>query len=299
MTTPDGNLRIASAALSAEIAPLGAELQNLADAHGRSLQWDGDPAVWTGRAPILFPIVGMLRDGRYRLDGKTYALSKHGFARHSRFDVLSCDGRSAALRLAASDATRAVYPFEFVLDIAYALDDLALTVTASVANDGERPMPMSLGFHPAFRWPLPYGAPRADHTVHFERAEPSPIRRIDGDGLLRPETFPTPVDGDRLVLDDALFDDDAVIFDRIASRRVDFGGSDGPRVTVAFDGFPMLGLWTKPGGARFLCIEPWHGIADPESFDGELADKPGIVIVRPGESRRSSMTIALDRPPPA
>ncbi len=293
MNPESPTVRIASSALSLSIATLGAEMHDLRDADGRSLQWDGDPAVWAGRAPILFPIVGELAGGHYRLDGRAYPLGRHGFARKSSFSVVAHDERSAVLRLAASDATRAVYPFEFTLDVAYTVDNDGLAIDATIVNGGERPMPASFGVHPAFRWPLPYDQPRADHDVRFERDEPAPIRRLDAAGLVLPEPQPTPVEERVLALRDALFDDDALVFDRVASRRVSYGAPQGPRVEVTFADFPFLGVWTKPGGAHFVCIEPWQGIADPVGYDGDLFEKPGIVVIEPGRSRTFSMTIAV------
>ena len=285
-------LKIASTGLSAEISTIGAELRNLADASGLPLQWDGDPAVWTGRAPILFPIIGMLAGGQYRLDGETYTMAKHGIARHARFATVMHAADRATLRLEADDETRRAYPFDFRLDIDFALVDACLRMTATISNLDTRPMPASFGFHPALRWPLPYGQPRADHRIRFDHDEPAPIRRIDGDGLLRPEPQPTPVVGDTLLLSDALFVDDAVIFDRLNSRHLHYGAAAGPGLDVRFDDFATLGVWTKPG-AGFICIEPWQGCADPVGFSGELRDKPGIVVIEPGASRTYAMTITV------
>jgi len=285
-------LTIASTGLSARIATFGSELQDLADGEGRRLQWDGDPAVWSGRAPILFPIIGELAGGHYRLDGRSYAMGRHGFARRSLFEVVSHDDGSAVLRLAANDETRKAYPFEFTLDVAFSLSAATLSVAATIANHGDAPMPASLGFHPAFRWPLPFGQPRAAHDIRFAQDEPAPIRGLDRNGLVKPESFATPVDRDVLVLCDDLFVDDALIFDRVVSRRVTYGAAAGPRIEVRFDDFPALGVWTKPG-AGFVCIEPWQGIADPVGFQGEFRDKPGIVTMAAGGSRRFAMSIAL------
>ena len=293
MTTDARKLKIASSGLSATIDPLGAELQDLCDAEGRSLQWDGDPAVWTGRAPLLFPIVGMLAGGHYRLDGRTTAMAKHGFARRSTFAVVSHAPHAAVLRLSATDETRAAYPFDFTLDVAFTLVDAALRIVATIVNHGDTTMPASFGFHPAFRWPLPYGEPREDHVLRFAHDEPAPIRRIDGDGLLRPDRLPTPVVGDTLALRDDLFVDDALILDGLESRRLTYGASRGPRLSLAFDG-PMLGVWTRPG-AGFVCIEPWHGVADPVGYTGDLRDKPGTMLVEPGDSRVLSLSVALER----
>ena len=285
-------LSIASSILAADVSTLGAELQNLRLTTGPVLQWDGDPAVWAGRAPILFPVIGVLRDDAYRLDGRTFAMPKHGFGRRSLFDVVSHDADRAVLRLVADDATRAAYPFEFALELAFTLVDARLDVVATLFNHGTKPMPASFGFHPAFRWPLPFDAARADHVVRFAHDEPDPIRGLDADGFLREAPLPTPVVGDVLALRDDLFTHDALIFDRLRSRRVSYGAAHGPRLDIGFDDFPTLGVWTKTG-AGFVCIEPWQGFADPVAFDGDLRDKPGIVIVAPGASRRFAMRIAF------
>jgi galactose mutarotase-like enzyme len=284
---------IAAPGLSAEIDPVGAELHALRDADGRDLLWDGDPAVWAGRAPVLFPIVGALAGGEYRWRGRTYALPRHGFARRRRFELVERSADAALLRLAWDEDTFAVYPFRFALDIGFSLAGATLTMTASVRNlDLDAVMPASFGFHPAFRWPLPYGAPRAQHRLRFERAEPASIRRIDVEGLVRPDLLPTPVAGHDLILDDALFADDAVIFDRLESRRLRYGAETGPWLDIAFADTPWLGVWSKPG-AGYVCIEPWQGVADPQGFAGDLTAKPGIVIVEPRRMHAVNMSVSL------
>ncbi|TVV69718.1 aldose 1-epimerase family protein [Sphingomonas solaris] len=288
-------IEIAGGGLSAGITALGAELHYLRDAEGRDLLWDGDPAFWTGRAPLLFPIVGGLNRDSYHLDGETYHLAKHGFARRSRFSVAGQTADHVIFRLEADAETRAVYPFDFRLDVRFTLHDGALTVTATVANRGDTPMPASFGFHPALRWPLPYGQPRDIHRIHFARPEPAPIRRLDGDGLVSPTPRPTPIEGDVLPLADALFTDDAIILDTPASRAVTYGAPAGPQLAIDFPDMPMLGIWTKPG-AGYICIEPWHGIADPAGFLGDIFAKPGILTFAPGEENAFTMHIALQKP---
>lgn len=278
--------------LTAEIAPLGAELQSLAhDGHG-ALLWDGDPAFWTGRAPVLFPIVGSLAGDSYRYDGRSYTLPKHGFARRSLFTPVSATPSSATLRLEASDETRAHYPFDFRLDMHFALAGQALTMEACLTNTGAKALPASFGFHPALRWPLPYGAPRAEHRIRFAEAEPEPIRRIDASGLVRPASEATPVEGRELLLRDALFEDDALIFDRPHSRSLVYGAPGSPALEIDYPDMPQLGIWMKPG-AGYVCIEPWQGTSDPQGFAGDIFEKPGIVALAPGEERRFTMRIAL------
>jgi galactose mutarotase-like enzyme len=278
--------------LTAMISPFGAELQNVTTLDGRELLWDGDPAFWHGRAPILFPVIGMLEHGRYRFEGKSYLMPKHGFARASVFEITALSADAATMRLTASEATRAIYPFEFQLDIQFSLAGATLSLTATITNLGSTTMPASFGFHPALRWPLPFGQARADYWLRFEQAEPAPIRRINHNGLLLSKPQPSPIVGDTLILRDELFLGDALIFDRLASRSVTYRAPAGPKLLVEFADFPTLGVWTKPG-AEFICIEPWQGSSDPVGFAGDIRDKPGIIEIKPGESRQFAMHISL------
>jgi galactose mutarotase-like enzyme len=285
---------ISGPGLEAQIDTLGAQLYTLRDSEGRDLLWSGDPAVWASRAPILFPIVGALAGGQYRLGDRSFSLRRHGFARTSPFAVAETGASSATLRLAADAETLAVYPFDFELDITFAIEGETLTMTATIRNRGAERMPASFGFHPATPWPLPYGQPREDHVLTFDRPEPGPIRRIDAEGLILPDPLPTPVVGRDLLLRDDLFVDDAVVWDRIQSGGLTYGAKAGPRLRFDFQGAPDLGVWTKPG-AGYICVEPWWGHADPQGYAGDIRDKPGIFIVEPGAERRCVMSIGLDR----
>ena len=287
---------ITSGEISARIDPLGAELVSLTDSTGREYIWQGDPAWWSGRAPLLFPIVGALNGGRYRVGGGEYAMEKHGFARRSVFETVDTGPEAATFRLRDSDATRAVYPFAFSLELDFRVEGRALHITAAVANPGPASLPFSFGYHPAFAWPLPGGAAKDAHRVTFKHAEPAPIRRIDPpSGLVLPDSAPTAVVGDALAPEAALFEADALIWDRLESRACRFGAAGGASLDLAFPDTPMLGVWQKPG-APFLCIEPWQGIADPVGFTGDFRDKPGVVELAPGAARKFRLSIAINPP---
>ena len=291
----DGQARtveIGTTLLRAEVALHGAELVRLRDEAGRDLLWDGDPAYWTGRAPILFPIVGRLKDDRATVDGVAHPMRQHGIARISTFRLVEHDGASCRLRLTADDASRRAYPYDFALDLDYRVDGASLRMAGTVRNAGAIPMPASFGFHPAFRRPLPYGAAAADHAVTFATEEPEPIAAVE-DGLLADERRPSPLRGRTLDLAPHLFDRDALIFLEPRSRSVHYGPPGGRGLTVDFADMPQLGLWSKPG-APFLCIEPWSGHASPVGFDGDLAEKPGMTVLTPGESRTFAMRVTLD-----
>ncbi|MCJ8159764.1 aldose 1-epimerase family protein [Sphingomonas sp. LaA6.9] len=287
-----GAVSISSGDLTARIAPLGAELVSLTDAEGRELMSDGDPAFWTGRAPILFPIVGRLNRDEYRLGDRSYSLPQHGFARRSDFTVVAQDPDAVRFRLVDSPETRSVYPFAFVLDMAFHLDGPRLTMIATIGNPGSAPMPASFGFHPAFAWPLPYGGAREDHRIVFEKDEPAELRAIVPSGVIADTARPSPVEDNVLALGDNLFTNDALIWDKLESRALRYGASEGPQLEIAFPDTEWLGIWTKPG-TGFVCIEPWAGMADPEGFDGDFSEKPGVFIVAPGESRSFRMIVTL------
>ena len=284
-------IEIASAQLTARFDPQGAELQSLTDAQGREHMSSGDPAFWSGRAPLLFPIIGRLNHDTLRVDEQDYTLEKHGFARRSQFEVVAHDASSATFRLTDSPATRAMYPFAFILDAAFALDGATLAMTVTVRNPGDMPLPASFGYHPAFAWPLP-DVDRAAHEIVFQRDEPSPLCRVTPEGMIGPDLKASPVTGNRFTLTDALFTDDALVWTDLKSRQLIYGVPEGAHLDIAFPDTPHLGIWTKPGAA-FVCIEPWAGHADPEGYKGEFRDKPGVFEIARGASRSFRMDVTV------
>lgn len=283
---------IAGDGLTAAINPLGAELSSLKDAAGRELMTDADPAFWTGRAPLLFPVVGKAADETIRIDGHAYPMKQHGFARRMMFAVAERAADRVTFALADTPETRACYPFAFRLEVTFRIERASLHVDVAVHNPGATPLPASFGFHPAFAWPLPGGGAKEAHCITFSADEPEALRMLDGNGQIAPELRPSPLDGHTLDLRDELFAHDALVWDRLYSDHVTYHGDGGPRLRVAFPDTPMLGIWTKPG-AHFICIEPWHGIADPAGFTGDFRDKPGVFEVAPGAAKRISLRVTL------
>lgn len=283
---------ITSGALTAAISPHGAELQSLTDAQGREYMSSGDPAYWAGRAPLLFPVVGRLNGDTLRLGGATYTMEKHGFARKFEFDLIAAGEDHALFRLTDSEATRANYPFAFALDAAFRITNETLHMAITVRNTGNAPLPFSFGYHPAFAWPLPTGGARDDHAIFFERDEPAHLCAITPDGLIGPSPVPTPVQGNRILLDDALFAHDALVWNDLGSHSLIYGAPGFDRLAVSFPDTDWLGIWTKPG-APFVCIEPWAGMADPQGYDGNFTDKPGVMTLMAGMHRTFRMDVSL------
>jgi galactose mutarotase-like enzyme len=282
---------IGAAGITATIKSDGAELCSLKNAAGVELLWQAGPA-WPRHAPILFPIVGRLKNDELHHDGKTYPMTQHGFARDLPFDWIEQGPQSCTLQLEDSTATRSRYPFAFRLVVTYTVKENRLEATLALTNSGDVVLPASIGAHPAFNWPLAAGRPKESYAVAFSSQETAPIRRLK-DGLLRAAPEPTPIAGNTLALSERLFDDDAVILDRPASTSVRYAAATGPSIEVSWHGFRELGLWSKLGGAAFLCIEPWRGFASPAEFDGEFADKPGVMHLGPGETNRLMYCIGV------
>jgi galactose mutarotase-like enzyme len=285
-------ITIANDHLTARINPLGAELTSLVDAEGRELMTNADPAFWTGHAPILFPVVGRPYRDTIRVDGQEYPMKQHGFARRLPFEIIATSPDAVTFRLTDSDETRAQYPFAFALEIAFQLTGATLSIDVAVRNTGDVVLPGSFGFHPAFAWPLPYGQDRADHRIVFSADEPDAQRMIADDGTIADGERFSPLEARTLPLRDALFAKDALVWDAVRSDSVTYGAETGPQLKIAFPDTPKLGIWTKPGAA-YVCVEPWHGIADPEGYTGEFRDKPGVFEVAAGDTKNIMMSVTL------
>ena len=217
-------------------------------------------------------------------------MGQHGFARDREFAWIARDADHCRLELRDDADTLAHYPFAFRLEVDYRLDASGLSLTLTVTNPGPQVLPASLGLHPAFAWPLRPDLAKTPHRIRFAQPETAPVRRLAG-GLLRPQPAPSPIDGRTLALAPELFADDAIILDRPASSACVYGAPGGPAVALAWHGFPLLGLWSKP--ADFICIEPWHGHADPQGFAGDVFAKPGMAHLPQGGSLQAGLTISL------
>ena len=266
----------------ARISETGAELKSLAFLPtGQEHIWHGDPAWWNGSAPVLFPVIGGLKGGQYAYEGRTYSLPSHGFARASEFAVTREGQDSAELTLASSPKTREGYPFDFNLKVSFQLERAGISVRYEVANTGAARMFFSIGSHPAFVVPFAGGA-LENYYVLFEREEDLE-RWFFKDGVIVAGKTSEVFENSRVLsLTRTCFDQGIMIFKHPRSREFTVANSLNTRaVRVITDGVPYLGVWSKPGGAPFLCIEPWHGIPDMSDTSGNLVEKEGILSLEP------------------
>ena len=276
------NITIGNEHLSVEVASLGAEMQSLTTRDGREFLWHGDGAFWTGRSPILFPIVGKAPDDHVSIEGVRYPMGQHGFARRSEFTLVDSGSDFCRFELAANAQSRAVYPFEFVLSIEHSVVGSAVAVTAEVTNRDRRPMPYGIGFHPAFVWPLP-GCEGLDHMIWLDNGASPPLARLV-DGLVDPQPMPSPFVDGALLLERADFTGDTMIFLEGAGSGLIYGAGDAA-VQLRWENLPNLAFWTKDG-APFLCLEPWHGTAAAVGRGDGIEVRPSTVVLGPGETGR-------------
>lgn len=292
MNTTDIALRQGEA--TATVSLLGAEPMSWR-VGGRELIWHGDPAHWSGRAPILFPVVGASANGEVRVDGRAYPMPQHGFARGLDFEIVAQADDSARLRLADSSRTREHYPFAFRLDVTYTLRIEALRLDIEVHNADAAALPYALGFHPAFPWPFAGEPDRSGHRVEFEAAEDPHVPTIREAGILDLTPRPVPLDGRRLDLDPEQFAAGAMIFREARSRAMRFVAPSGAAIAMEVEDFPHLALWTRPT-APFLSLEAWTGHADSQGFAGELGERNTIRSLAPGSTARHGVTLRFLRP---
>ena len=285
---------ISNEILTVQISAAGAELQSIINKdNSLEYMWSGDPAFWGKKSPVLFPIVGGLKNGSYQHQGITYQLGRHGFARERVFMVRSHATDRIRFSLVSDETTKEVYPFDFVFSIEYSLINNRLTVTYIVENIGDDILLFSVGAHPAFKVPLVDGTTYEDHELVFSANETAGIYPLSADGLVEKYTEPFLNNSNSVPLTKALFAKDALVFKEL---RSDFIGilnhKNQHGLKLHYTNFPYMGIWAAKN-ADFVCIEPWCGIADSVDASGELAEKEGINQLDPGETFERSWTVEV------
>ncbi|MDF9840825.1 MULTISPECIES: aldose 1-epimerase family protein [unclassified Paenibacillus] len=290
------NTTLRSSSAEAVIDSLGAELVSFKLlATGTEYIWSGDAKFWTGRSPVLFPIIGAARGGEIRAGGSTYTIGNHGFARRSEFTLVEATDTHAVFKLSQSGQTLASYPYSFNLFLTYILSGSRLEISYRVENTDEQEIHFQLGTHPAFNCPLDGQGAITDYYLEFSEQEQLERLFLNDAGLVISGKSAPVLDNEQLLpLSHELFLDGALVFRNVKSGTIALKSKlTDKSVTVTSKGFPDLGLW-QPKNAPFVCIEPWQGIADGEDFSGELKDKTGIITLPQGGQFNSSLTIEIN-----
>ncbi len=277
------------------INQFGAELKSIRDRNnGNNYLWNGDPSFWGRTSPVLFPLVGALKDKQYTYDGKTYVMSNHGFARDMEFTLVEQSNNTLTLKLESSKETLVKYPFEFELYCWYRLEGRKVTCGWKVVNTGNKTMYFSIGAHPAFVCPLNAEDDRDQYLIRLDGQDEKTYRRINEMGLAKDDTTDIMIEGGILPFDRQLFGDDVLIFEENQAHKVALLTPDQkPYVTMNFKA-PLFGLWTPAGKvAPFLCIEPWYGRCDKQDFTGNLSEREWGNELAPEKTFEASYEIIL------
>ncbi len=284
---------IENASLKIEIKQLGGEMVSLFNKTSNTeMLWEGNPEYWNGQAPILFPIIGNLKENTYYYNDKPYHLNRHGFARKSdEWNIEKVDNLTIKATLQYSEASLQVYPFEFKLVVTYALKENILDITHEIINLDTVNLPFSIGGHTAYNI-LSEGSTHEDYFITFENKETEKRYFLNDNGLITGETEVVLEKSDQLQITKNLFDDDALVFKHLNSNTATLNGPTGKMIEVSFKDFPFLGIWAAPK-APFVCIEPWIGHADTIESKQDLFDKEGSISLAPSQSFKASYQIKV------
>ncbi|MFT3904533.1 MAG: aldose 1-epimerase family protein [Niabella sp.] len=269
--------------LKVTVSDEGAELQHMIyKPSAQEYIWCADPAYWGKKSPVLFPVVGTLKNDTYYYEGKAYSLPRHGFARTKKFSLIAQEAESLLFSLKDDKSTNEVYPFAFELQIKYTIEQETLSVSYIVKNPDSGDLYFSVGGHPAFAVPMFAGEAYEDYVLAFEQKETSGRWPISADGLIEQAPDDLLQDESVLPLSKSLFHKDAVVLKYLKSSYVDLVSKKRQHgLRFNFPGFPYLGLWAAKD-ADFVCIEPWCGIADSVQANQQLPDKEGMLRLEGG-----------------
>ena len=282
--------------LTVQVSESGAELQSIKK-NGHEYLWQGDPAFWGRRSPVLFPIVGSVWEKKYRVNGTEYEMGQHGFARDMEFSLVSASDDEVWYRIEYSKDTLQVYPWQFVLEIGYRLSGNSIEVLWKVTNPSDEDIFFQIGAHPAFNYP-DYDAQKPERGYFvFDRSEGLQCVRIKEKGCVDAESrYPLILTDGAIPLDWKTYDeiDTFVLQDSQVSRVSLLRPDKSPYLTVTFDA-PVLGLWSPPGkNAPFVCIEPWFGRCDQAGYEGDFRNRDWMNALAPGKVFSASYTITLE-----
>jgi galactose mutarotase-like enzyme len=285
-------IRLQSDELQVSIKMNGAELASMySTTHDLEYMWNGDPRFWSKHSPVLFPVVGALKNGTYLYNGAPFNLQRHGFAREKEFRVEESSDQKAVFLLQDDELTRATYPFSFELRLIYQLTGSTLRIEYEVFNKSLQKMYFSIGAHPAFRVPLVSGTEYTDYYLKFEKAGKLDRWSVSEAGLIKREYETISENSDHIELTKPLFHHDALVFKDWPGESVSILTQKSQRgIKVTAKDFPYLGIWAAKD-ADFVCIEPWLGIADHEDADQNIAGKEGILSLPSGERFSAAWTI--------
>lgn len=276
----------------------GAELSSFkSKKDGTEYVWQADPAVWKRHAPILFPIVGRLKDKKYTAAGKEYGITQHGFGRDLEWTPRRVSGTCVEFTLTQNDYTKEMYPWDFTCTVRYTLDGASLKKEHITVNDSDTDMYYEVGGHDAYAICLCAGEQITDYYVEFEGTDALHPVITDENVFLSQEHGTVPLDNGRLFLTRETFKDDAMILDTLPVRRAVIGCTkNSKRVTMDFADLPYFALWSKympDADVPYVCLEPWSTLPDGGYLDYAIENKVGVRVLGPGQSETLAFTTTI------
>jgi galactose mutarotase-like enzyme len=288
------NYEIKNKFIQVKINSFGAELNSLkrVDTNLEYL-WQGNPQYWNRHSPVLFPIVGRLKDDSYFYKNKKYSMTQHGFARDNEFSLTKQTDNYLEFKLENNEKSLEIYPFLFELYIGYELVDNKIIISYKVKNNSNEKMLFSIGAHPAFNWALNENEKKEDYFLEFENIKEIKRYFLNDKGLVY-ESANLEIKENKMFLTEKLFQQDALVFNDINIKNITLKNINNQNfVKVNFDNFTYLGIWSKPTGAPFICIEPWYGVADDINTNQNIENKKGMISLEKYEVFSTSYNIEL------
>ena len=267
------NYEIKNSFIKAKIKSFGAELNSLQKIENDfEYIWQADSQYWARHSPVLFPIVGRLKNDSYFYKDKKYSLSQHGFARDKEFELIKKEEDFIEFSLKNDEETLKNYPFLFELNISYKLEKTKLIISYKVKNRSEDRLYFSIGAHPAFNI-------SSGDFLDFEDVRTSKRYFLNDKGLIY-KNEEVSFTKNSLILDEEIFKNDALVFNDKNIKSIILRDKNSNKILkVEFKDFPYLGVWSKPNLAPFVCIEPWFGVADEENSNQNIEDKRGVQVL--------------------
>ena len=280
-------ITLSNSQISVEIKTLGAELCSIKNKLNREFMWEGNPNFWGKHSPILFPIVGTLKNNTFYHNNTKYTLTRHGFARDMDFELIEKTEDSATFSIQSNSETLLNYPFDFELQMQYTLINTTVELDYKVVNKDNSEIPFSIGAHPAFSLPSNF----ENYRLDFEKVEPLEYTLLEND-LVSQQIEKIHTDTNRVPLTYELFKRDALIFKKLQSNSLSIIEKGKPILKVHFQDFPSLGIWTKVG-APYICIEPWFGYSDTTESNGNLFEKEGVIVLEANDTFQAKFSIEI------
>lgn len=285
-------IELFSPLLKIKIDQKGAELCSVTNNDGVEYIWQANADIWPRHAPVLFPIVGKLKNDEFIHEDKSFTLPQHGFARDMNFELVASELNFCTFQLQSNEHTRSKFPFDFIFEVRFDLVDSTLKTSYKVYNPSKETLRFSLGAHPGFNCPLLPEESMKDYFLEFESDNYK--QTLLHNGLLSDEKLNLNLIDNKLQLSPSVFDKDALVFENNQINKISLcSKTSAHKIIMECENWPYFGIWSKKGCDKFVCLEPWFGIADNINSTKKFTDKNGLIHLAGGEEFKASFSTSF------